>query len=184
MRRLLSILFALALVFAGLGVVRPQVIQRSRAAWAPVGQSPLVLAFEEGTTIEITQTGEYVAFVEGPAGDTGWSSLSELAFQLTERQTRRPLPPSRRELAFSYDLDGRHAQAVDALAIANTGTYELGLGRAAHRGLDARGFEIFLCPLKVVDAQAWKSRLWLIGGIAAGVLMGLVALSMLSQPRL
>jgi hypothetical protein len=184
MRRLLGLLGCLALVLAGLGVVRPQVVERSRSAWEPVAQSGLSAPYDEGAEIEIERKGEYVAFLEGPAQDEAWSQPGELGVQILERRTMRPLSTSRQNLDYAYALDGRRARAIEHVVIANPGTYELTLGRAASKHLDQRGFLVRLCPLKIVDAQAWKSRLWLVGGITAGVLMAAVGLSMLSPARL
>jgi hypothetical protein len=184
MRRLLGILFAIGLVFAGVGFVRPQVIERSKAAWEPVVRSLQVMPFEEGESVELGTPGEYIVFLEGPVGDPGWASAAGIGVQLIERQSRQPLTSARQNLKYAFDHGGRHYQAIERVPVKNPGTYDLSLGGAARSGLDKNGFEVAVSPVKLVDSQAWKSKLWLAGGIAAGIVMGIVALSLLSTPRL
>jgi hypothetical protein len=184
MRRLLGILASLVLVLAGLGVVRPQVVGRSRSAWEPVARSEPVVPYHEGETVEIAKTGEYVVFLEGPAQDEAWSRPGSHGVQILERRTMRPLATSEQGIDYAYASGDRRGEAIERVAIANPGTFELGLGRAASAHLDQRGFAVRFCPLRVVDRQAWKSRLWLVGGITAGALMAVLALSLLSPARL
>jgi hypothetical protein len=184
MRRLLGILFAIGLVFAGVGVVRPQVISRSKAAWEPVVKSFLVMPFEEGAPVELNSPAEYLVFLDGPVGDPAWASTAGIALQLIERQSGQPLTSARQNLHYAFDHGGRHYQAIERVPVKNPGTYKLSLGGAARSDLDKHDFQVVVSPVKLVDAQAWKSKLWLAGGIAAGIVMGIVALSLLSAPRL
>lgn len=184
MRRLLGLLFAIGLVLAGLGVVRPQVIKRSKAAWDPVVRSLLVMPFEEDAEIEISAPGEYIVFLEGPVGDPAWAGAAGMGVQLFERQSHQPLTSSRQNLDYSFDHGGRHHQAIERVPVKNPGTYTLSLGGMTRGDYKKQGFKVVVSPVKLVDSQTWKSRLWLGGGVAAGVLMGIVALSFLFSPRL
>lgn len=184
MRRLLGFLFAIGLVFAGLGVVRPQAISHSKAAWEPVVQSLGVMPFEEGATVELSATGEYIVFLEGPAGNPGWTSAAGIGVQLIEQVSKQPLTSARQNLSYAFDHAGRHHQAIERVPVKSTGKYDLSLGGAARSDLGKQGFRIVVAPVKLVDAANWRSRLWLAGGIAAGVIMGIVALSLISSPRL
>jgi hypothetical protein len=180
MRNLIGILVAIGLAAAGVGVVRPHTIRLIDEAWEPVVEGRLELPLTERAPVELSQLGDYLVFLEGPASDPLWSTAGGLWIQLLDRQSGRPLDASRHGADFSYELDGRRAQALSRVAVSRTGTHELSLGSAGSTEFHTRGFQLTLSPASLVVEQSRRATSWLVAGIAAGIVMGIFALSMLS----
>ena len=181
MRQILSILSALALVFAGVGVVRPQTIRLVESSWDPVVKEQLRIRLVAREPIALHSAGDYIVFLEGPAGDPLWKQSGDLWVELIDDLTRKPIPATRQGVDYAFDRDGRHSKALTKVVVKTAGVFELGLGRTDPRELVSHGFNVAVSPAKVVDEQSWEARLWLIGGIAVGVVMGIVALSILTK---
>jgi len=181
MRNVLHILFAIILVAAGIGIVRPHTMRLVRESWEAVARDQRKTLLISHELVELDQPGDYVVFLEGPSGDSLWDQSDETWIQLFDCQTQRPLPMTSQGLDYAYDLDERHAQALAKVSVPGAGTYELDLGSMDSDDFVSREYRIALSPVKVVDRQSWRARLWLAAGIATGTLMGIVAIAMLAK---
>jgi hypothetical protein len=181
MRNPIGILVAIALVVVGVGVVRPHTIRLIDESWQPVAQERIEVPLTEGASVELNQLGTYILFLEGPAADPLWSAAGDTWVQLLDWQTRLPLDARRHGVDVSYELDGRRALGLSQFTVSRSGVYDLTFGRTNIADLDSRGFKVALSPAEQVTEQSRKATTFLVGGIAAGVLMGIIALSMLAK---
>jgi hypothetical protein len=178
MRNLTGILIAVVLVVLGLGVVRPRTARYIDEAWEPVVQARIEAPLTGGNLIELSTPGEYLIFIDGPADNPLWDSATEQWIQLLDAGHGRPMPGGAHGADFSYEHDGRRAVSL-ARVSALPGDYELEVREGASAELHAAGFRVLVSPADLVTKQSRQATIGLAVGCAAGVLMGIIALSML-----
>ncbi len=181
MRNIIGILVAIVLVVVGLGVVRPHTARLIDESWEPVVQGRLELPLADRASVEVSRPGDYVVFIEGPAGDPLWSTVADTWIQLLDWQTGRPLNATRQGVDYSYEVDGRRAQSLSRVGVLRAGIHELSLGRMDSTDFQSRGFQVALSPATLVIEQSRRATSLLVGGIVVGILMAVVALSMLTK---
>jgi len=181
MRNLFGILVTLILAFVGVGIVRPQTLQKIDEAWEPVAHDRIEVKLEDGASIELNDLGDYVLWMEGPASDAQWDSAAQTYVQLIDSSTRLPIASSRVGIDFEYERGDRRAVALSRVSVLRSGFYDLSFGRVDPDALGARGFKLALNSAQQVTDQSRQATWCMIGGIAVGVVMGIVALWMLSR---
>jgi hypothetical protein len=181
MRNPIGILVAIALVFLGVGVVKPHTTRLIDEAWQPVAETRLEVPMTEGASVELNELGSYIIFLEGPAADPLWATAGDTWIQLLDYQTRLPLGATRHGVDVSYELDGRRAVGISQVTVSRSGVYDLSFGRTNAADLDSRGFKVALSPAEQVTGQSRRATAFLVGGITVAVLMAIVALSMLAK---
>jgi hypothetical protein len=181
MRNPVGLLTAIALVVVGVGVVRPHTIRLIHESWEPVVKEQLEVPLNEQASVEVSQLGDYVVFLEGPAGDPLWITAAETWVQMLDWRTHQPLGATRHGVDFSYELDGRRAQSISRVTVLQAGFYEPSLSNTDSIDLHARGFKLTMSPAKLVVEQSRRAGSLKVGGIAVGIVMGIIALSMLAR---
>jgi len=181
MRNLVGILIVIVLVVVGVGVVRPHTVRLMHEAWEPVMTEQIEVPLDKQASVELNQTGDYVVFLEGPAGDALWDTAAGEWLQLVDWQTHHPLRTTRQGVDYSFELDGKRSQSLSRVTVAQAGTYEASLGDTALSDLHARGFQLTVSPAKLVVEHSRQATTWMIGGIAVGILMGIFGLGVLTS---
>ena len=181
MRNPLGILVAIALVFVGVGVVRPHTVRLIDESWETVVRERLEASLADRASIEVERLGDYVVFLEGPASDSLWATAGDTWVQLLDWQTRLPLQATKHGVDYSYELDGRRAVGLSQVTVSRSGIYEISFGRIDPSDLHARGFKLALSPRQQVIEQSRRATSMLVGGIAVGIVMCIIALTMLAR---
>ncbi len=180
MRSILHIFFAILLVAAAVGVVRPHSVRLAGEAWEPVVRGQRVPA-TSGETVELKQSGSYIVFLDGPSNDA-MGDRQDLAWvELVDRQSNQPLPATSQGVDYSYEFEGRSGRALARVTTRSAGVMELNVSRSDSDDLAARGFQVVVSASSVVGSQSGKATAWIVGGIAVCVIMGIFALCLVTS---
>jgi hypothetical protein len=136
-----------------------------------------------GKLLELKEPGDYIVFLEGAPDDPMWRQTGTTWVQLIDDLTRQPLSSTSQGIDYSFDHDGRHAQSVCKVSAQRAGFLELALSRSDGGELSERGIKVSLAKATLVDSQSWRASGVLVGGIVAGVLIGIVSLGLLTAGR-
>lgn len=179
--RLVNTVIALALLFVGIGVVRPKAEELSQAAWDPVAASSQKVRIAEHEEFDLTESGEYVLFVDGPADSFRWDEARRTYVDVFDVRTNRPIPASADDAEYAYERNGRRSEGLMLVRVQTPGTYRLHLGPTDPRNTVEAGFNLSIARAKLVDDQSLKSKGMRYGGFGVIGLLGIIALSMLNK---
>lgn len=179
--RLVNTLIALALLFVGIGVVRPQAEKLSQEAWDPVAASSQKVRIAEYEEFDLTESGEYVVFVDGPADSFRWDEAKRTYVDVFDIRTNRPIPSAANETEYVYERNERRSEGLLQVRVQTPGTFRLHLGPTDPRNMVEAGFNLSIARAKLVDDQSLKSKGLRYGGFGLIGLLGLIAFSMLTK---
>jgi hypothetical protein len=182
--RPVNALVAIALLFVGIGVVRPHSARLADEAWDAVLENSQDLPMVPDERIELTESGEYVVFVDGPSGHPLWEQAENVYPDLYDLRGNRPIPATTDGIdTYTYERTGRRGDALIKARVQTPGTFKLHLGNTAWKELTAAGFSLAVCRAKLVNEQSLKSRGLRYAGFGLVGVLGLIAFAMFTNKR-
>ena len=178
--RAVNVIVSLALVGAAVGVVKPQSERLAETAWNPVVQSLQAVQLRDQEEFDLTQTGEYVVFVEGPAAHPLAENASGSYVDLFDTRTGLPIPASEKNLDhYGFERDGKRAHPIAQVRVQTAGRFRLHFGARDVTDLHGAGFTLAIGRAQLVDRQSLKSRGFRYGGLGLAGLLVLIGLGTL-----